>query len=258
MRIIAGEHRGRPLLGPDGSETTRPITDRVKQSLFDRLWAMGVFGDDGLEPGPDPGEDLVIDPREELAAIEAQEEEGVQEVQEAEEATTSDGSDKPATETEADSPQDAPRVLDIFSGTGSLGLEALSRGGRSCVFIERDRVGRERLTENIRTIGLDDRARVRAIDALSPGWWEALGERDFGLILLDPPYRMIEDAAIAGRVGGVMNGLRSIAADGCVMMLRTPSGHTPPGVDAARWDGPDSYRYGGMTLHFYEARTPLS
>ncbi|MAE67749.1 MAG: 16S rRNA (guanine(966)-N(2))-methyltransferase RsmD [Phycisphaeraceae bacterium] len=48
MRVIAGIHRSRRLAAPADSETTRPITDRVKQALFDRLWSMGRF--DAAQP----------------------------------------------------------------------------------------------------------------------------------------------------------------------------------------------------------------
>ncbi|MHC4996742.1 MAG: RsmD family RNA methyltransferase, partial [Planctomycetota bacterium] len=83
MRIIAGDHRGRRLLGPEGKNTTRPITDRVKVSLFDRLAAAGRI--------------------------------------------------------------EGAVVLDLFSGTGSMGLECLSRGARHVTFVDRDRVALDRL-----------------------------------------------------------------------------------------------------------------
>jgi 16S rRNA (guanine(966)-N(2))-methyltransferase RsmD len=95
MRIIAGEFRGRRLLPPAG-DATRPITDRVKQSLFDIL---------------------------------------------------------------------APRlpdavVYDCFAGTGSMGLESLSRCARLARFFERDRSAVQRLRQNIETLRLGDAAAV--------------------------------------------------------------------------------------------------
>src|SRR5215472_10011097 len=50
-----------------------------------------------------------------------------------------------------------PRVLDLFAGSGGLGIEALSRGARSADFIERDRDAARILTANLRSTGLDDR-----------------------------------------------------------------------------------------------------
>ena len=80
MRIIAGEFRGRKLIPPQG-DATRPITDRVKQSLFD-----------------------ILTPR-----------------------------------------IDGARIYDLFAGTGSMGLECLSRGAAHSTFFEADRSALERL-----------------------------------------------------------------------------------------------------------------
>lgn len=77
---------------------------------------------------------------------------------------------------------DGTRVLDAFAGSGALGIEALSRGARSCQFVERDRPALEALTANLRACGLESgRAQVVVGDALSIG-----GSWD--LALLDPPY----------------------------------------------------------------------
>jgi 16S rRNA (guanine(966)-N(2))-methyltransferase RsmD len=79
------------------------------------------------------------------------------------------------------------RVLDLFAGTGSMGIEALSRGAAWADFVERDRRQCAVIRENLATTGFGPLAEVRQGDAtrtlpLLPG--------DYGLILLDPPYRM--------------------------------------------------------------------
>src|SRR3954471_24968550 len=99
MRIIAGEHRGRQILPPE-SDTTRPITDRVKQSLFDILTP------------------LIPD----------------------------------------------ALVYDCFAGTGSMGLECLSRGARRAIFFEADRSALTRLRKNIADLKLVDQSTVIAGD----------------------------------------------------------------------------------------------
>ncbi|HEX3357796.1 MAG TPA: 16S rRNA (guanine(966)-N(2))-methyltransferase RsmD [Tepidisphaeraceae bacterium] len=131
MRIIAGEFRGRQLLAPQG-DTTRPITDRAKQSLFDILTPV---------------------------------------IAEA-------------------------NVYDIFSGTGSLGLESLSRGAKFASFFEIDRSAIARLSQNLAALQVSDRARVVPGDVFR--WFDLSVRRPDStnasgadLVFLDPPYRFL-------------------------------------------------------------------
>lgn len=128
MRIIAGEFRGRKLLPPK-TEATRPITDRVKQSVFDVL------------------SDLVID----------------------------------------------ATVLDCFAGTGSLGLESLSRGAKSAVFFEMDRSAAAILRRNIAAMKVEARSRVVVGDLFSIFGQSPPDFAPADLIFLDPPYRFIPE-----------------------------------------------------------------
>ena len=76
------------------------------------------------------------------------------------------------------------RVLDLFAGTGQLGIEALSRGAESAVFVEQRKDAVQAVRENLVVCGLSDRARVVSGDAMS---YLKSGEK-FDLIFLDPPY----------------------------------------------------------------------
>ena len=76
------------------------------------------------------------------------------------------------------------RVLDLFAGTGQLGIEALSRGAAEAVFVENRAEAVDLIRENLEICRLADRARVRAGDALA---YLRSGEK-FDLIFLDPPY----------------------------------------------------------------------
>jgi 16S rRNA (guanine966-N2)-methyltransferase len=93
-------------------------------------------------------------------------------------------------------------VLDVFAGTGALGLEALSRGAARAVFIERARPALTALRENIEACRAADRCEVLAIDALSV----PSGERA-GIVFLDPTYghdlvaRALARLRSVGRVG---------------------------------------------------------
>ena len=76
------------------------------------------------------------------------------------------------------------RVLDLFAGTGQLGIEALSRGAASAVFIDRRADAVRLVKDNLELCGLSDRASVRCGDAMS---YLRSGEK-FDPIFLDPPY----------------------------------------------------------------------
>ena len=76
------------------------------------------------------------------------------------------------------------RVLDLFAGSGALGLEALSRGAAHCTFVEQDHLALDALEKNIAKLGGKDRCDVRKSSVLSMG--SALKPAD--IILMDPPY----------------------------------------------------------------------
>ncbi len=76
------------------------------------------------------------------------------------------------------------RVLDLFAGSGALGLEALSRGAAHCTFVEQDHLALDALEKNIAKLGAKDRCDVRKSSVLSMG--SALKPAD--IILMDPPY----------------------------------------------------------------------
>ena len=93
------------------------------------------------------------------------------------------------------------RVLDLFAGTGALGLEALSRGASSVVFIENGRVGQKLITQNIDTLRAEDQTTLMRNDATRLVAWPHAA---FDLIFLDPPYGkgMGEQALKAALAGG--------------------------------------------------------
>ena len=82
------------------------------------------------------------------------------------------------------------RVLDLYAGTGSLGIEALSRGAAWCDFVERNRRQSLDLRENLQRAGYADVGRVHCADALRWLPQSAPDVEPYRLALLDPPYRM--------------------------------------------------------------------
>jgi len=79
---------------------------------------------------------------------------------------------------------DGATVADLYAGSGALGIEALSRGAASCIFVERDRAALAALRANLKTLGIEDRARVAGSDVLA----YAPGITSVDIALIDPPY----------------------------------------------------------------------
>ncbi|MGB0873175.1 MAG: 16S rRNA (guanine(966)-N(2))-methyltransferase RsmD [Solirubrobacterales bacterium] len=146
MRVVAGEFKGRRLIGPKGSDA-RPTSDKVREAIFSML-------------GPLNGE----------------------------------------------------RVLDLFAGTGALGIEALSRGASSATFVERDSKALAIVRKNLGEIIDDvDRATVMRGDSLRA--LSRLQDDSMDLVFVDPPYA---DAAELEPV--LAQALpRVLAADGVVV-----------------------------------------
>lgn len=92
-------------------------------------------------------------------------------------------------------------VADLFAGSGALGIEALSRGARSCTFIERDRDALRSVRANIEKLGLGDRASVMAGDVLV--LVSAL--RGVDLLLADPPYGFAAWDRLLGAIEPVLS-----------------------------------------------------
>jgi 16S rRNA (guanine966-N2)-methyltransferase len=88
--------------------------------------------------------------------------------------------------------------LDAYAGTGAVGIEALSRGARTCVFVEKNRAAVEVIRENLATLGLQNRAEVYTGKALA-----VLERAAADIIFLDPPYEMEKEYEAALNVLGV-------------------------------------------------------
>ncbi len=97
-------------------------------------------------------------------------------------------------------------VLDLFAGTGSLGIEALSRGAASAVLVERDRGLCDVIRSNASRTGLLDRCRVIQADAYRLDLLEQ-GTGPFGTVFLDPPYVQSEDPSSMRKLGAVLGRL---------------------------------------------------
>lgn len=94
------------------------------------------------------------------------------------------------------------RVLDLFAGTGALGIEALSRGAKFCLFVEEAARARALIRENIEAMALTGTSRLFRRDATRLGPAGTVGR--FSLVFLDPPYGkgLAEKALSSAREGG--------------------------------------------------------
>lgn len=91
-------------------------------------------------------------------------------------------------------------VLDLFAGTGALGLEALSRGAKEVCFVENGRVAQRLIAQNIAKLRVEDETTVMRNDATQLGGWP---NTPFDLVFLDPPYgKGMGQQALAAAFGG--------------------------------------------------------
>jgi len=137
---------------------------------------------------------------------------------------------------------DGRRVLDLFAGTGQMGIEALSRGAVSCVFVDRRRDAAQLVRDNLAVCGFSDRAQVVCGDAL--GYLASL-RTQFDLIFLDPPYA---DDTLE-RALACIERLDILAPDG-IIAAECPSDKALPALGAP-YRLSREYRYGGIKVTVY-------
>jgi 16S rRNA (guanine966-N2)-methyltransferase len=122
-------------------------------------------------------------------------------------------------------------VLDLFAGSGSLALEALSRGAERAVLLERNPTALDALRANIEELGLGERAWIVRGSALDPALWRPkprkgrseLRER-YELVFFDPPYPLLEDPHTRPELLRAVEALLAHwIAPGGVLVFHTPS-----------------------------------
>ena len=141
-------------------------------------------------------------------------------------------------------PVDGARVLDLFAGSGALGIEALSRGATSAVFVERDPDAVRTIERNLDKLRLTG-ARVIHGDVLRAIAQEANAGAKYDLVLVDPPYGMLTE--IQPRLA---RHLPSLLAAGGILVVETDSRTEPELPLAVR----TSRRYGQTRVTLFEAR----
>lgn len=189
MRIIAGTKKGMNLLAPKGMDT-RPVTDRVKESIFNIMIKWDLPGD--------------------------------------------------------------AMVADLFCGTGSMGLEALSRGAKFVTFVDRDRSAVALLEKNIEKAGFVMESKVISHNIFPIG--APVDEEMYDLVFVDPPYELSTNCDIGSRVYGLMKIIDLQVKEGAIVILRTHLRAlalelygTLEQIDKREW--------GSMKVMFYQKKT---
>ena len=158
MRIIAGSKRGMKLVSPK-TDASRPITDRVKESLFSVLYKYDL--------------------------------------------------------------PEGKMVADLFSGVGSLGLEALSRGAEFVTFVEKDAKIITTLEKNIEKADFVKRSKVIRANAFKIGAPVSFDRQKYALIFVDPPYPATKDVGDGSSLSGLLNILSEQSAPSGIVVVRT-------------------------------------
>jgi 16S rRNA (guanine966-N2)-methyltransferase len=139
------------------------------------------------------------------------------------------------------------RVLDLFAGTGALGLEAMSRGAGYVLFVEEDVEARGLIRRNVESLGLTGRTRVYRRDAAALGEIGSLAP--FGLAFADPPYGMgLGERALAEATAG------GWLAPGAVAVLEESARAGIPAIPGL--DLLDRRETGDSALYFFVNRAP--
>lgn len=119
-------------------------------------------------------------------------------------------------------------VLDLFAGTGALGLEAMSRGAGACVFVEQDRSVTVVLRANIEKLAYSESCRVVEADYRRAARGFIRSGEQFDLLFVDPPYRILAEveAELAPMVGSLLSPQGVIVVEG-PQSIRSALGASP-------------------------------
>ena len=148
---------------------------------------------------------------------------------------------------------DGARVLDLFAGVGTMGLEAASRGAAEVVMIERDREVFAMLEANIDALQCAEHVRAVRGDALGE-MALAMAPRPIDVLFVDPPYSLMRTEEGQERMERLLALLAPMMHPDGWLVLRRPSGPEPQELALSRWVGPEIHRHGReMLVLYYQA-----
>ena len=135
------------------------------------------------------------------------------------------------------------RVLDLFAGTGQLGIESLSRGAAYCTFVDQRRDAAALVRENLKLCRFEE-SRWRVVQGEALAYLAGCREK-YGLIFLDPPYASDALEQALGLIAAV-----DIVAPNGIIVCESPEEKTLPDLPAPYCKGRE-YRYGKIRLTVY-------
>ena len=132
------------------------------------------------------------------------------------------------------------RILDIFAGSGALGLEAISRGAKSCTFIEKNKACVRILDANISICNIKSQTNIKIFDATE---FPLNRDQPYDLVFVDPPYRKsLGEAAIRSALAS------NWISDNALIVLE--EGEQKSSLEGFKLE--DTRRYGDTILHFFK------
>ena len=137
------------------------------------------------------------------------------------------------------------RVLDLFAGTGQLGIEALSRGAAFCDFVDSAPAALKVVRQNVKTCGFEDRSACHGKDFTA---FLGRSREKYGLVFLDPPYA-------SGNLERAMELISTIdiVVENGIMVCESPADHVLPELSDPYEKGKE-YRYGKIKFTLYRRR----
>ena len=146
------------------------------------------------------------------------------------------------------------RVLDLFAGTGAIGIEALSRGAKFCIFIDNDTSAIQVIKKNLEATRLQDKAQVIKYDVFEIIPYLEKNNIQFDLVLASPPYPLVEKNSYRDNLLLLFSSLycNHITQPGGIMMLqhRKTDFKIPP--EASYLELVDTRIYGDTQLSFFK------
>ena len=137
---------------------------------------------------------------------------------------------------------DGARVLDLFAGVGTVGLEAVSRGACDVLMVERDAKVFRVLQQNIELLNCSDRAKAIQADALAQTCLMR-APQPVDLVFVDPPYSLMRDEGSRQRVLDQIGRCRPIMGDKGFVVLRSPLGPEEIDLSIDGFVGPEPHQY---------------
>ncbi len=145
-------------------------------------------------------------------------------------------------------PLNGCNFLDLYAGTGIVGMEALSRGAKTAVFVEKHPVASRRLKERLTTLGLAERSLVLNMDAVGGVVILSGREERFDLVFADPPY----DRDMIGAMIECCCRGNLIAAGGMLIVQRSVREEIPAAVGGRKFILRKERRHGDTVLTFFD------